>query len=223
VKIRVCFLPLLGLDTGTARPRRPEALSLHPRVRSERKIGQCGREAVHQSTPSPRKARLSASLTACCRRRVCPRACGALRYREKRALASAFYSVVADRFRFGILPAPARGIASPSPQNMSWHTDGSRLLQGIDGLTKPPCVEGGSRFVAGARLNRRWHLTSYFRDTIACRAARVVQAVGCSGWVIRDKFGDVRATSAFAPKADIHTKLWHVSKVPGPRPLGNSR
>jgi hypothetical protein len=28
------------------------------------------------------------------------------------------------------------------------------------------------------------------------------------------QFGDVRATSAFALKADIHTKLRHVSKVP---------
>jgi len=80
------------------------------------------------------------------------RACGALRVPEEgAALASAFYSVVADRFDLGILPAPARGIASPSPaKTMSWQHGRKSLLQGIDGLTKPRCVEGGSRFCGQA-------------------------------------------------------------------------
>jgi hypothetical protein len=45
---------------------------------------------------------------------------------------------------------------------------------------------------------------------------RMKAALSRSGSGPSRQFGDVRSTSAFAPKADIHTKLRHVSKVPQP-------
>lgn len=116
---------------------------------------------------------------------MCPRACGALLYRGSAALASAFTRPCRrGSARFGDSACP--GLVTKLRRHRQNHVLATRtesLLQGIDGLTKPRCVEGGSRYVAGARLNRRWHPDKLLLRTIACRAARVVQAVGCPGWV----------------------------------------
>ena len=97
-----------------------------------------------------------------------PARCGALRYRRSAALASAFTRPCRrGSFRFGDSTCPELvAYLRRHRQNHVLATRTESLLQGIDGLTKPRCVEGGSRYVAGARLNRRWHLTSYFCELL---------------------------------------------------------
>jgi hypothetical protein len=97
VKLGFASFHFFGLTTGTARPRRPEALSLHPRVRSD-EIGQCGRKcrSINPRRP-PRKARLSASLTGMLSETGVPARLWRAPVPGKRRLSERVYSAMSSR------------------------------------------------------------------------------------------------------------------------------
>ncbi len=75
------------------------------------------RMQVHQSTPSPRKARLSASLTGMLSETGVPARLWRAPVPEKRRLSERVYSAMSSRIVsiWGFCLPRARGIASPSP------------------------------------------------------------------------------------------------------------
>jgi hypothetical protein len=182
VKLGSASFHFFGLTTGTARPRRTEALSLHPRVRSD-EIRQCGRECRSINPCRPRAKRVSASLTGMLSETGVAARLWRAPVPGRRRLSERVYSAMSSRIVsiWGFCLPRARGIASPSPAKpCPGNTDGvvasghRRIDETSVCRGRQPICGSAQSPVAPDKLLLR---------TIACRAARVVQTVGCPGWV----------------------------------------
>jgi hypothetical protein len=180
-EIRVSF-HFFGLTTGTARPQGAVPASTSP-VGRDRTVWP--RMQVHQSTPSPRKARLSASLTGMLSETGVPARLWRAPVPGKRRLSERVYSAMSSRIVsiWGFCLPRARGIASPSPAKpCPGNTDG--VVASGHRRIDETSVSRGRQPICGRRSAQSPVAPDkLLLRTIACRAARVVQAVGCPGWV----------------------------------------
>ena len=187
MKIRVCFLPLLRSDHGhcTAPPARGAVPASTSPVGRDRTVWP--RMQVHQSTPSPRKARLSASLTGMLSETGVPARLWRAPVPEKRRLSERVYSAMSSRIVsiWGFCLPRARGIASPSPAKpYPGNTDGV-VASGHRRIDETSVCRGRQPICGGRSAQSPVAPDKLLLQTIACRAARIVQAVGCPGWVNR--------------------------------------
>ncbi len=184
MKLGFASFHFFGLTTGTARPRGAVPASTSPVGRDQTVWP---RMQVHQSTPSPRKACLSASLTGMLSETGVPARLWRAPVPEKRRLSERVYSAMSSRIVsiWGFCLPRARGIASPSPAKpCPGNTDGV-VASGHRRIDETSVCRG--RQPICGRRSAQWPVApdKLLLRTIACRAARVVQAVGCPGWVNR--------------------------------------
>jgi hypothetical protein len=182
-EIRFASFHFFGLTTGTARPRGAVPASTSP-VGRDRTVWP--RMQVHQSTPSPRKARLSASLTGMLSETGVPARLWRAPVPEKRRLSERVYSAISSRIVsiWGFCLPRARGIASPSPTKpCPGNTDGV-VASGHRRIDETSVCRGRQPICGRRSAQSLVAPDKLLLRTIACRAARVVQAVGCPGWVI---------------------------------------
>ena len=143
------------------------------------------RMQVHQSTPSPRKARLSASLTGMLSETGVPARLWRAPVPEKRRLGERVYSAMSSRIVsiWGFCLPRARGIASPSPAKpCPGNTDGV-VASGHRRIDETSVCRGRQPICGRRSAQSPGAPDKLLLRTIACRAARVVQAVGCPSWV----------------------------------------
>ena len=174
-EIRVCFLPL-----PPARGAVPASTSPVGRDRTV-----WPRMQVHQSTPSPRKARLSASLTGMLSETGVPARLWRAPVPEKRRPSERVYSAMSSRIVsiWGFCLPWARGIASLSPAKpCPGNTDG--VVASGHRRIDETSVCRGRQPICGRHSAQSPVAPDLLLQTIASRAARVVQAVGCPGWVL---------------------------------------
>ena len=174
-EIRVCFLPL-----PPARGAVPASTSPVGRDRTV-----WPRMQVHQSTPSPRKARLSASLTGMLSETGVPARLWRAPVPEKRRPSERVYSAMSSRIVsiWGFCRPRARGISSPSPaKRCPGNTDGV-VASGHRRIDETSVCRGRQPICGRRSAQSPVAPDKLLLRTIACRAARVVQAVGCPGWV----------------------------------------
>ena len=179
VKLGFASFHFFGLTTGTARPRRSP-------VGRDRTVWP--RMQVHQSTPSPRKARLSASLTGMLSETGVPARLWRAPVPEKRRLSERVYSAMSSRIVsiWGFCLPRARGIASPSPAKpCPGNTDGV-VASGHRRIDETSVCRGRQPICGRRSAQSPVAPDKLLLRTIACRAGRVVQAVGCPGWVKSD-------------------------------------
>ena len=187
-EIRVYLLPLLRSDHGhcTAPPARGAVPASTSPVGRDRTVWP--RMQVHQSTPSLRKARLSASLTGMLSETGVPARLWRAPVPGKRRLSERVYSAMSSRIVsiWGFCLPRARGIASPSPAKpCPGNTDGV-VASGHRRIDETSVCRGRQPICGRRSAQSPVAPDKLLLRTIACRAARVVQAVGCPGWV---KFG----------------------------------
>jgi hypothetical protein len=152
------------------------------------------RMQVHQSTPSPRKARLSASLTGILSETGVRAGLWRAPVPEKRRLSERVYSAMSSWIVsiWGFCLPRARGIASPSPAKpCPGNTDGV-VASGHRRIDETSVCRGRQPICGRRSAQSLVAPDKLLLRTIACRAARVVQAVGCPGWVIRVGFAGPR-------------------------------
>jgi hypothetical protein len=171
---------------------------------------------VHQSTPSPRKARLSASLTGMLSETGVRARLWRAPVPEKRRLSERVYSATSSRiasiWRF-CLPR-ARGIASPSPAKpCPGNTDGV-VASGHRRIDETSVCRGRQPICGRRSAQSPVAPDKLLLRTIACRAARVCASDRMSGVGQSRQFGCVPVTSGLPRITDIIRPPWYASKVP---------
>ena len=104
---------------------------------------------------------------------------------EKRRLSERVYSAMSSRIVsiWGFCLPRARGIASPSPAKpCPGNTDGV-VASGHRRIDETSVCRGRQPICGRRSAQSPVAPDKLLLRTIACRAARVVQAVGCPGWV----------------------------------------
>jgi hypothetical protein len=171
---------------------------------------------VHQSTPSPRKARLSTSLTGMLSETGVPARLWRAPVPEKRRLSERVYSAMSSRIVsiWGFCLPRARGIASPSPAKpCPGNTDGV-VASGHRRIDETSVCRGRQPICSRRSAQSPVAPDKLLLRTIACRAARVVQAVGCPGWVKLRSVSAQLGSSALPSTMGIVSQTCQVRKVP---------
>jgi hypothetical protein len=135
---------------------------------------------------------------------------------EKRRLSERVYSAMSSRIVsiWGFCLPRARGIASPSPAKpCPGNTDGV-VASGHRRIDETSVCRGRQPICGRRSAQSPVAPDKLLLRTIACRAARVVQAVGCPGWVKLRSVSAQLGSSALPSTMGIVSQTCQVRKVP---------